>query len=68
MITMNRKWYSEAAEVLRKLEKKKGSLKSLVFNQPHASSTSTTGGRKKVYALVAQTLKCEFIFLAINYT
>ena len=51
--------YKEAAEVLRKLEKKQGSLKSLVFNQPHAHSASTTGRRKKVYALVAQTLKCE---------
>lgn len=43
-------FYCAVAEALRKLEKKQGSLKSIVFSRPDANS-------KKVYALACQTLK-----------
>ena len=46
--------YRSAADILNKLERKQGSLKSLVFSKKldHA-----VGYRKQVYALVAETLK-----------
>lgn len=53
---MNWKLYIEASKVLKKLENKQGSLKSLIFTQSHMSN----GRKKKVYAVVAQTLKREF--------
>ena len=53
---MNWKLYIEASKVLKKLENKQGSLKSLIFTQSHMPN----GRKKKVYAVVAQTLKCEF--------
>lgn len=45
--------YKDAAEILSRMEKKQGSLKSLVFSQTFSVS------KKKVYALVCQTLKCK---------
>ena len=53
---MNWKLYVEASKVLKKLENKQGSLKSLIFTQSHLPN----GRKKKIYAVVAQTLECEF--------
>ena len=52
---MSWKLYVEASKVLKKLENKQGSLKSLIFTQPHVPN----GRKKKIYAVVAQTLECE---------
>ena len=46
--------YREVARVLKRLEGKQGSLKSLVF-----ASERTCSRKKKLYALASQTIKCE---------
>lgn len=46
--------YKSAAEVLRKLQQRKGSLKSLVFGKKWNGPVSF---RKQVYAVAAETLK-----------
>ena len=51
--SMASRLYRDAAEILSRMEKKQGSLKSLVFSQTFSVS------KKKVYALVCQTLKCK---------
>ena len=50
-------FYREAAFILKRLEKRKGSLKSLIF--PARKRTACISYRKKLYALTSQTLKCE---------
>ena len=58
---MNWKLYVEASKVLKRLENKQGSLKSLIFTQPHVPN----GRKKKIYAVVAQTLECELNELSV---
>ena len=48
--------YRSAAEVLKKSDKRQGSLKSLVF------SCQSDSHRKKIYALVSNTIKRESWF------
>jgi len=48
--------YKRAAEVLEKLQRRKGSLKSLVFSKKLNGPVSF---RKQVYAVAAETLKCK---------
>ena len=47
-------FYRKAGDVLKKLEAKNGSLKSLVFNSHNDLRT-----KKKIYAVVYKTLRCE---------
>ena len=51
--------YRRAAEVLDRLQGREGSLKSIVFSR---RSKETVTFRKKVYAVAAETLKCECFF------
>lgn len=44
--------YKSAASVIRRSDAKRGSIKSLVFN-------STCAQKKKIYALVCETLKSK---------
>lgn len=48
--------YKEAAKVLQLFEKKRGSLKSLVFS----TRIHKIGQKKKLYALTAMSMKCEY--------
>ena len=52
--------YRRAAEVLDRLQGREGSLKSIIFNK---GSKETVTFRKKVYAVAAETLKCEYAIL-----
>ena len=45
--------YREAANVIQLAKSKKGSIKGLCF-------ASSYGNKKKLYALVCQTVKCKF--------
>lgn len=49
--------YKRAAQALDKLQKRKGSLKSIIFGK---RSRETLSFRKRVYAVAAETLKCGF--------
>ena len=49
--------YKLAASVIRKSDTKRGSIKSLVF-----SSSTSSVQKKKLYALVCNTLKSEHQF------
>ena len=48
--------YRRAAEVLDRLEGRKGSLKSIIFSKKNKDTLTL---RKRVYAVAAETLKCE---------
>ena len=50
-------FYREAALILKRLEKKKGSLKSLVFST--RMKNPCISYQKKLFALTSQTLKCK---------
>ena len=54
--------YKRASQTLDKLQGRKGSLKSIIFNK---KTRDTISFRKRVYALVAETLKREFCNVAL---
>ena len=49
-------FYGEAVSILKRLERRNGSLKSLVF----CSQDKSLRQKKRLYALVYKTLKCEY--------
>ena len=54
--------YKRASQTLDKLQAREGSLKSIIFNK---KTRDTISFRKRVYALVAETLKREFYNVAL---
>ena len=54
--------YKRASQTLDKLQGREGSLKSIIFNK---KTRDTISFRKRVYALVAETLKREFYNVAL---
>ena len=52
-------FYKLAGRILRDLERKNGSLKSLIFNYPHADLRL----KKKLYAILCKTVKCKLTYI-----
>ena len=50
-------FYHHAASILDKLNERKGTIKGLVIGDPKVRD------KKKMYALVCETLKCKSILL-----
>ena len=49
--------YERAADVLDRLQRREGSLKVIVFSKKNSSDSLSF--RKRVYAVAAETIKCE---------